>query len=79
LIQIHKGLNRPVNLLLEEDWIVPLIPPRQFRLDCIGKVWRSQEPLIGTEGLVIDRGNGVSERTVEPTRVLSMSLTVGRK
>jgi hypothetical protein len=54
LVHIHQSLNRPVNLLLEEDRVVASIPPPQFRLVVITQVRGSQEPLAGTHGFIID-------------------------
>ena len=79
MIQFHKRINGPVDLLLEENRVVPLIPPFQFRLGLIREVRGSQQPLVGAHGLVIDCGNKVSERTLAPTRCLSMSFIEGRK
>jgi hypothetical protein len=79
LIQFHELRHRPVNLLLEDDRVVVLIPPLQFRLDRIAEIRGSQKPPIGACGFVVDCGNGVSERTLEPTLVLSTSLMTGRK
>ena len=54
LVQFHESLNRLVNLLLEEDRVVALVPPGQLRLDRIGEVGGSQKPLVGAQGLVVD-------------------------
>jgi hypothetical protein len=43
-----------VNLLLEEDRVVPLIPPLQLRLDRIAEIRGSQEPPAGAGGFVVD-------------------------
>jgi hypothetical protein len=43
-----------VNLLLEQDRVIALIPPDQFRLGLITEVRSSQEPLAGAARPVVD-------------------------
>jgi hypothetical protein len=43
-VLIRQILNRPVNLLLEEDRVVALIPPLQFCLGLIAEVGGSLQP-----------------------------------
>jgi hypothetical protein len=35
VVQFHESVHRPVNLLLEDDRIVTLVPPCQFRLHLV--------------------------------------------
>jgi hypothetical protein len=49
-VLLHERIDRPVDLLLEEDRVITFVVPLQFRLDLISEVRRSQEPLIGRRG-----------------------------
>jgi hypothetical protein len=53
-VQLHERWDRLVDLLLEQDRVVTLAAPHQFRLDRIRKVRGGREPLIRALGLVID-------------------------
>jgi hypothetical protein len=53
-VQPEESRDRLADLLLEEDQIVALIPPGQFRSGLVGKIMGTRQPLIGDHWLVID-------------------------